>query len=322
MQVRIEPNSHLPVYAQLKEQIRFLILNGELAPGTRLPNTRQLAGFLGINRNTVLKAYQELKQEGLVECRPGRGCVVVERPTAVAQPVSARLLAIVDDAIQQASEIGIGPDDFATFAYARARQRRDVQVKRRLVFVECEAHITTALARAIQKRLDVEVTPVVLRDLQHPTVEVEEQLREAHVVATTFFHIQEVRRLLAKAKKEVVGLVVKPHLEKLFQIAGIPRGTHAALVCISERGALDMKRSLENAGINGLDESLCGIDDRQKLAETLPGHPVIIASDFVADQVRSLLQPGQELIVLDYTVLDEGAISLLRSMVTEEPQPT
>ncbi len=317
MKIRIEPDSYLPVYAQLKEQIKFLILNGELEPGTRLPTTRQLAGFLKINRNTVQKAYQELGQEGLIECRQGRGCVVAERITATAPAVSPQTLAIIDRAIEQAGELGVSPDDFAAFIYARARQRGDVQVKRRLVFVECEALIAATLAQAIQERLGIEVRPVLLQDLRPPTAEVAEQLREAHLVATTFFHIQEVRRLLAGAKKEVVGLVVKPHLEKLIQIAQIPRGTSAALVCCSEACALDMKRSLENAGIKGLDTSLAGVDDRGKLAETLPAFPVIIASDFVADEVRPLLQPGQELVVLDYTALDEGAISLLRSMMEE-----
>jgi GntR family transcriptional regulator len=320
MQVRIEPNSHLPVHAQLKEQIKFLILNGELEPGAKLPTTRQLAGFLRINRNTVLKAYQQLVQEGLIECQRGRGCVVVERPMAAAQPVSARLLKIIDSAIEQAGEIGVDPDDFAAFAYARAKQRRDVWVKRRLMFVECEMAIATAFAQVIQDRLDVEVTPVALRDLQQPTVEVEEQLREAYVVATTFFHIQEVRQLLAKTKKEVVGLGLKPHLEKLIQIAEIPQGTPAALVCVSERSALNMKRSLENASIKGLNASVYGVDDQQKLAEKLSEFPVIIASDIVADKVRPLLQPSQELIVLHYTMLDEGAIGLLRSLVTEDLQ--
>jgi len=320
MQVRIEPNSHLPVYAQLKEQIKFLILNGELEPGAKLPTTRQLAGFLRINRNTVLKAYQELAQEGLIECRRGRGCVVVEHPMAVAQPVSARLLAIIDDAIEQAGELGVDPDDFAAFAYARARQRRDVRVKRRLVFVECATPIATTLAQIIQKKLGVEVIPVVLRDLEQPTAEAEELLREIHVVATTFFHIQEVRRLLAKANKEVVALGVKPHLENLIQIAGIPQGTPTALVCVSEYCASELKQSLEDAGIKGLEAILCGADDLQKLAETLPGLPVVIVSDFVADEVRPLLQPGQELIVLNYTTLDEGAIGLLGSLLTEDLQ--
>ena len=318
MQVRIEPNSHLPVHVQLKEQIRFLILSGDLTPETKLPTTRQLAGFLRINRNTVLKAYQELVQEGLIECRQGRGCIVKEQPAAVTQAVSAPLLKIIDRAIEEAGELGVSPEKFGTLAYARASQRRDVQVKRRLAFVECEARIATAFAQAIQEKLDVQVIPVVLRDLQQPTPDVEEHIREVRVVATTFFHIQEVRRLLAKAKKEVIGLGVKLPLDKLVQIAAIPAGTPVAMVCAMGDSALNMKRSLENSGIKNLDGRVCGVDDRQKLLETLQEVPVVIASDLVAEEVRPLLRPVQELIVLDYMAVDEGGISLLQSVLTEE----
>ena len=59
MQFHVESDGHLPVHNQLREQIRFLILNGDLAAGSRLPTTRQLAGFLRINRNTVGRAYRE-----------------------------------------------------------------------------------------------------------------------------------------------------------------------------------------------------------------------------------------------------------------------
>lgn len=317
MQLKIEPDSHIPVYSQLREQIKFLILSGDLEVGTKLPTARQLAGFLRINRNTVLRAYRELAQENLIECRRGRGCVVVERPMAVSQPLSARLLEIIDQGIEEAGELGVSPDDFASFTYARAQQRQDVPVKRSLVFVECETPIASAMAHAIEEKLDVEVIPLILRDLQHPTAEVEQRLSAAHVVATTFFHVQEVRQLLADSKKQVVPLGLKPHLEKLIQIAGIPEGTPTAMVCVSDLSALNMKQSLENAGIKGLEASVSGVHDSRKLAETMAGHNVVIASDLVADDVRPLLRPGQELIVLEYMALDEGGISLLRSMVTE-----
>jgi len=319
MQISIEPDNHLPVYVQLKEQVKFLILNGEMEPGTRLPTIRQLAGFLRINRNTVLRAYQELAREGLIECQPGRGCTVVERPCAVAQPVSAHLLKIIDEAIEQAGEIGINPDDFAHLAYARAKQRSDVRAKRQLVFVECAERIAAAFAEVIEDRLDVRVAPVVLQDLEQPTPEVEKRIREARMVATTFFHVEEVRRLLSKTKKQVVGLGLKPHLERLVQIAGIPEGTPTAMVCLTGCSTRNMKRSLEDAGIKGLDAAVCGADEPQRLVETLSGRAVVIASDLVTDQVRALLQPDQELIVLDYLALDEGGINLLRSLLEEAP---
>lgn len=315
MEIYIESDSHLPVYAQLKEQIKFLILNGELEPGAKLPTTRQLAGFLNINRNTVQKAYQELDQDGFIECRRGRGCEVVERPASIAQPVSAELLAIIDRAIDDAGSLGVEPDQFATIAYARARQRRDVLVRQRIAFIECEPRLTNAVADQIRERLDVDVVPLDISELREPTAEVEERIRDVHLFATTFFHIREVRRLLAQQRKEVVGLMVKPYLEKLIKISQIPDDTPAALVCVSQRGAQDLQESLVNAGIKHLDATLAGVDDHSRLSEAVVGRPVVIASDFVADEVRSLLQPEQELITVDYTVLDDGAINMLRSYI-------
>jgi hypothetical protein len=102
------------------------------------------------------------------------------------------------------------------------------------------------------------------------------------------------------------------------QISNIPANTPVAMICATDDSALNMKRSLENAGIQGLDDRVCGVDDPQKLAEILREVPIIVASDLVADEVRPLLRPDQKLIVLDYLTLDEGGLNLLRSIVAEE----
>ena len=324
MQLYIEPGGHLPVHVQLKEQLKFLILNGDLEPGARLPTTRQLAGFLRINRNTVLRAYQELAREDLINCRQGRGCVVVELPEAAASSVPAQLLEIIDGAIEQARELGVRAEDFATTAYARARQRWDALEQLKIAFVECDAQTAADFAHAIQERLDVAAIPLVLEDLERPTAEIEQHLRKAQVVATTFFHVEEIRRLLAQTnlEKKVVALTVKPHLEALVRVARIPRGTSVALVCIDERNAGLMGKSLANAGIDGLDVVLGGANEPRKLAETLARVSVVITSDHVADEVRPLLQPGQELVVLNYLALDDGGINLLNSVMESVRKPT
>ncbi len=315
MEIRIDSSSQLPVYVQLKEQIKFLILSGTLEAGSRLPTARQLGGFLHINRNTVLKAYQELVRDGLIECRRGAGCKVLEEPGALPRSALARVLAVVDEAIEHAGELGVGPDDFAALAYARAKQRQDVQAKQRLLFVECSAEGAEALARKIEEQLDLDVTPVVLQDVAHPTPEVEELLRQVDVIATTFFHIQELRALLPKTKKRVVALSVKPHLDSLVEIAGISEGSTVLLVCLSEAGAWDMQSSLEDAGVKGLHFVLRGVDEPERLAAAVAESPVVVVSDYVSDEVLPMLRPEQTSIVLDYTTLDDGAIYLLKSVM-------
>ena len=61
------PSSGVPIYVQLKEQVRHAIETGGLTAGDQLPGIRSLAETLVINPNTVIKVYRELEQEGVLE---------------------------------------------------------------------------------------------------------------------------------------------------------------------------------------------------------------------------------------------------------------
>ena len=65
-----------PLYEQVEEKLRHLILNGALQPGSRMPSVRQLAMELSINPNTIQRAYMQLEQEGLIYPVKGRGSFV------------------------------------------------------------------------------------------------------------------------------------------------------------------------------------------------------------------------------------------------------
>jgi GntR family transcriptional regulator len=73
------PSSGVPIYVQLKEQIRHAIETGALSSGDQLPGIRSLAETLVINPNTVIKVYRELEQEGVLEIRHGLGAFVIAR---------------------------------------------------------------------------------------------------------------------------------------------------------------------------------------------------------------------------------------------------
>ena len=80
--IRLSREIKEPLYLQIRNQIRNLILSGDLPVGTRLPPERSLAGSLGVNRTTVSTAYNELAADGLVEGRVGLGTVVCPLPSA------------------------------------------------------------------------------------------------------------------------------------------------------------------------------------------------------------------------------------------------
>lgn len=82
MFVLIDPTTVTPVFAQIAESIATQIATGTVATGSRLPAAKELAESLGVNVHTVLRAYQELRNDGQVELRRGRGAVVLGTPTA------------------------------------------------------------------------------------------------------------------------------------------------------------------------------------------------------------------------------------------------
>jgi GntR family transcriptional regulator len=73
------PASGVPIYVQLKEQIRHGIETGALVPGDQLPGIRTLAETLVVNPNTVIRVYRELEQEGALEIRHGLGAFIASR---------------------------------------------------------------------------------------------------------------------------------------------------------------------------------------------------------------------------------------------------
>jgi len=80
--LQIQPHSHVPLYIQIRDQLRALVHSGDLRVGDRIPASRELAGQLGVHRTTVANAYAELTAEGLIEGHVGRGTFIAAAPAA------------------------------------------------------------------------------------------------------------------------------------------------------------------------------------------------------------------------------------------------
>lgn len=82
--IELDAGSAIPLYRQLYDKVKLAIQSEALAPGQKLPATRELAGLLGLNRTTVSAAYELLESEGLVRGHVGRGSFVMGPPEAIA----------------------------------------------------------------------------------------------------------------------------------------------------------------------------------------------------------------------------------------------
>jgi GntR family transcriptional regulator len=90
--VKLDRDEPVDLHEQVAGEIRRAIADGEAEPGDRLPPARDLAAVLGVNTNTVLRALRQLRDEGLLEFRRGRGITVSATPDHGAVVVQAREL--------------------------------------------------------------------------------------------------------------------------------------------------------------------------------------------------------------------------------------
>jgi GntR family transcriptional regulator len=80
MNIRIDKTSRVPIYDQIKEQIKGLIHAGQIRTGDQLPTIRELSVDLSVNFNTVALSYRDLVNEGVIITERGKGTFVASTP--------------------------------------------------------------------------------------------------------------------------------------------------------------------------------------------------------------------------------------------------
>lgn len=108
MLLRIDEASPEPLRGQIAAGIRRALAQGEIAAGERLPSAAALGKSLGVNVHTVLGAFQDLRDEGLIELRRGRGATV--RSDAGGQ---AAVIELAKGLLAEAKRLGMSGDELA-----------------------------------------------------------------------------------------------------------------------------------------------------------------------------------------------------------------
>jgi GntR family transcriptional regulator len=106
MILRIEPDSHVPPYEQIRFQIATMAASGVLREGTRLPSIRQLAADLQLAGGTVARAFRELEQQRVVQTRGRHGTFV--QKVVPAPATGPELDAAAASFVARARQLGIG----------------------------------------------------------------------------------------------------------------------------------------------------------------------------------------------------------------------
>jgi GntR family transcriptional regulator len=106
----LTPRSGIPIYVQLKEQIKTAVAGGVLNPGDQLPSVRDLAVALVVNPNTIARAYSELEREGLLSVEQGRGTFISSVEPALDETERTLMVTnLIDRLLVEAYHLRVSP---------------------------------------------------------------------------------------------------------------------------------------------------------------------------------------------------------------------
>ncbi|BCV25018.1 GntR family transcriptional regulator [Gelria sp. Kuro-4] len=308
----INPKSGIPLYVQLKNQIKHFINTGVWEPGLKLPTERELAETLAVSRNTVSAAYKELEAEGFLVSLQGRGTFVAgETPNRKKTSRKERLLKVIDLALEEAAELGFSPDDFLAFTVGRARERKQLLSTVRLAFVAPADDQSEYFRQELVAEAGVKVVPFLLSRVKNRPEEARQEWRSVDLIVTTLPHVEAVKQLAYPLEKPVVGVSLELELETIVRIARLPEGSTLALVCRDPAFAQGVSEALRGAGIIGI---------HIRPGTTAELKDILAGSDAVASSLDRLAEvkrlTDKEVIPLQYR-LDTGSINMLRCLLLD-----
>ena len=315
MNLTIDGHSPIPIRRQLTEQLKHAIESGGVARDQALPSIRELAGFLGINANTVARVVEDLKQSGYVEARRGKGVFVAPAPPV--RPVPHLRESFLQETVIRAAALGMTADDLSVGVLSLAGIRpAAVRGAVEVLLVECSPAELDFFARQLEAHLPVRVDKVLLGELA-ATVRRQRPAGRWRAAVTSFCHLPQVERLLSGRRVPVVALLAEAHLETLHRLAQLPSGTRVGVASAAVETAHNLEHSIANAGLPNI--ALVGACPAEgaALGRLLRRVDVIVCSTAAAERVRGLAGPTVQ-VIIDDRALDQRAIEMLAAVLVRQ----
>jgi GntR family transcriptional regulator len=318
--LKIDRKNRLPIHSQLKAQLIHLIQTRQLAPGTRLPTVRQLAGFLRVNRNTVSRVFSEMEREGYVICMAGRGTHVApaKSESKIKMQKVQGLIEIIDEAIQRARQLGFGADELSLTLYARTQiSQPDPLGELRTLFIECNKSDTDLFRKQLEQELNIQVDALLVDELQQAVARDPDYLKRYALLITTFYHIREVQAMIAKTAIDVVGLMPDTSIETLMRLTALPEGTTVGVACHDGTGAQNVRLSIERAGLTHLNVVEGSFDRPDSVQKMLKGASVVICTSLVEEKIRAIPELKDKDLIVECRRLEPAGVEMLRSRLRQ-----
>ena len=301
----LDKQNKVPLYIQLKDQIKYYVSTGAIRSQEQLPPVKVLAKSLGINFFTVRKAYKDLEQEGLVTIRHGDGCYITlhkggprgsfpafisSRPTSETKD-SADGSQILDEAKKLFMAFltkGMTKDEIKQdVEKALSEFERDLSAPT-IVFTECNRFQVEQISILLEKSLGLKVRPVMIDDLALELPGLSENGKEVNVI-TTGFHVNQVRQAVGDLPAQIDVLITNLNPETRRQLENVSEQGKFGFICRDSESAILYKDLLKaELGFEQINLISCTLAETEKVQDILNSADVVLSSPPVFEEVKEL----------------------------------
>ncbi|MCA1556098.1 MAG: GntR family transcriptional regulator [Acidobacteria bacterium] len=259
----------------------------------RLPTVKDLSQKLEINFETIRKAYKELEKEGLISTKRGRGTFADGRLSPRPQmrsPASSELELIdsVKGASKKLLQTGMGLEEVRKII-TQALDEVSLECSRQIVvFTECNLLQINQISELLKSYLNLNVEPVLLKDLREKVEGILAEKGELLAVITTGFHMNEVRNEILGLSVKIDFLITNMSPETRREIDALDKTVRYGFICRDQESIPFYKDMLREE--LGLDSNIdCYIlEEETKVQALLESVDVLLVSPPVYDEITRL----------------------------------
>lgn len=316
MKIKIDKSSGVPLYLQIREQVKNLVDEGILLPGERLIPERELADRLEVSRNTVSMAFKELEQEGMLLVEQGRGTFIADRQIQVQKKETTgrkeKALQLIDQALDECLELGFSVKQFVAFATVRAQEKEESLMKVRMLFIDCNQEQLHNFTRQFRENIRLNIVPILLKDFLAGGSRMENLLKQIDLVVTTTTHSTEVGEQLKKlgSKQEVVPVAAQPKTESLLRLNRFAGKAKIGLIALSPEFAQVVKRALDKLGIYEIIMDFTTVTNAEDLEKFIQDHDLLLVYIKRYREIKAMA--GEKEVIPYWHELDVGSTTLIQ----------
>ena len=233
---RIDKSNKVPLYLQLKDLIKYYISTGAIKDNHQLPGVNTLGSELGVNFETVRKAYKELEKEGLISMERGRGTYVTLHNVKM-----PRVSPDVHPETEPQDALRIGVRKLRRAGKDTAEIKKIVShiideiesegSQQTIVFTECNLYQVREISKLLKNYLNINVKPVLVNNLKDEVEKILKGSEKLLAVVTTGFHINDIRKVLEDIPVDTHVLITSMSSETRHKLLSYDRMSHFGFIC-------------------------------------------------------------------------------------------